>query len=73
MATGQKIRVIKQSERLSAREEIKPSANVKASADPSRTVKTTVSTWIRDFQQQQVRDTRRAFNSLFKDSKLQTA
>jgi hypothetical protein len=73
MATVQKIRVIKQSERLSPKPETAPAAKTREAADPARSVKNTVSSWIRDFQQSRVQDTKAAFNSLFKDSNLQTA
>ncbi|HEY0006341.1 MAG TPA: hypothetical protein VGB17_16285 [Pyrinomonadaceae bacterium] len=74
MATGRKIRIIKQNERSALRERENLSAQTKETApNPAHSVQTTVSAWIRDFQQQQVRDARRAFNSLFKDSGLRTA
>lgn len=66
MAMKPFIRIIKRGQQAVAQAEgsAQPRATVESSA---RDIKTTVSTWVKEFQQRSRTDSKRAFNNLFKE------
>jgi hypothetical protein len=63
------VRIIKRGQKISASEEaVAAMQQQRATPESSaRAIKTTVSTWVREFQQRSHTDSKRAFNNLFKE------
>ncbi|MDX6696151.1 MAG: hypothetical protein QOF02_3754 [Blastocatellia bacterium] len=67
MAMKPFVRIIKRGQK-DAQAETTANATAQPAADSSaRVIKTTVSNWVREFQQRGQHDAKRAFNNLFKE------
>jgi hypothetical protein len=68
------VRIIKRGQKISAPEAAASAAVHRATPESSvRDIKTTVSTWVREFQQRSHIDSKRAFNNLFKEPLARTS
>ena len=67
MAMKPFVRIIKRGQKANAAETVASAPQQPAADSSARAIKTTVSNWVREFQQRGHSDAKRAFNNLFKE------